>query len=48
MYLENVVFDASDPRALGRFWEGLLGTETLTDEPEGFETRLWGAGRPGT
>lgn len=40
MFLENVVFDATDPRALGRFWERALGTETLTDEPEGFETRL--------
>jgi len=40
VYLENVVFDATDPRALGRFWETALGTETLTDEPDGFETRL--------
>lgn len=40
MYLENVVFDATDPQALGRFWEIALGTETLTDEPDGFETRL--------
>lgn len=40
MYLENIVIDAIDPRALGRFWEAALGTETLTDEPEGFETRL--------
>jgi hypothetical protein len=40
VYLENVVVDAIDPQALGRFWEAALGTETLTDEPEGFETRL--------
>lgn len=40
VYLENVVVDASDPQALGRFWETALGTETLTDEPDGFETRL--------
>ncbi len=40
MYLENVVVDATDPQALGRFWETALGTETLTDEPDGFETRL--------
>ena len=40
VYLENVVFDSTDPQALGRFWQAALGTETLTDEHEGFETRL--------
>jgi predicted enzyme related to lactoylglutathione lyase len=40
VYLENVVFDATDPHALGRFWEAALGTETLSDEPAGYETRL--------
>jgi predicted enzyme related to lactoylglutathione lyase len=40
VYLENVVVDAVDPPALGRFWETALGTETLTDEPDVFETRL--------
>lgn len=40
MYLENIVVDAIDPQALGRFWESALGTETLTDEPDGFETRM--------
>jgi hypothetical protein len=40
VYLENVVFDATDPQALGRFWETALGTETLTDEADAFETRL--------
>jgi predicted enzyme related to lactoylglutathione lyase len=46
MYLENVVVDAVDPGRLGRFWEEALGTERLTDEPEGFETRLAVAGGP--
>jgi hypothetical protein len=40
MYLENIVFDAVDPQRLGAFWEAVLGCERLTDEPEGFETRL--------
>jgi len=40
VYLENVVVDATDPQTLGRFWESALGTETLTNQPEGFETRL--------
>jgi len=40
VYLENVVVDATDPQVLGRFWEAALGTETLTDEPAGYETRL--------
>jgi hypothetical protein len=46
MYLENIVFDALDPHLLGRFWESALGTETLTDEPDGFETRLGHPGGP--
>ena len=40
MYLENLVIDSVDPQRLGRFWEEALGTERLTDEPDGFETRL--------
>lgn len=40
VYLENVVFDAHDPQLLGRFWECALGSRTLTDEADGFETRL--------
>jgi len=40
VYLENVVFDAVDPQSLGRSWEARLGTETLTDEDAGYETRL--------
>ncbi|WP_375000021.1 VOC family protein [Aeromicrobium sp. CTD01-1L150] len=46
MYLENVVVDATDPQKLGRFWETALGAETLTDEVEGFETRLTVPGGP--
>jgi hypothetical protein len=46
MYLENLVVDATDPQLLGRFWEAALGTETLTDEPEGYETRLTVPGGP--
>lgn len=40
MYLENIIFDAVDPRRLGTFWETVVGGERLTDEYEGFETRL--------
>lgn len=46
MDLENLVVDALDPRSLGRFWEDLLGTERLTDEPAGYETRYSVAGGP--
>ena len=46
MYLENVVIDAVDPQRLGRFWEAALGSERLTDEPAGFETRLTVDGGP--
>ena len=46
MYLENVVFDARAPRELGRFWEAVVGGETLTDEPAGYETRLAVPGGP--
>lgn len=38
--LENVVFDAVDPRTLGQSWESRLGTQPLTDEEAGYETRL--------
>src|SRR5690606_9343334 len=44
MFLENLVIDAVDPGRLGRFWQQALGTEQLTDAPEGFETRLHLAG----
>lgn len=40
MHLENVVFDAVRPRLVGRFWETVLGTEQLTDDAGGYETRL--------
>lgn len=46
MYLENLVMDAVEPQRLGRFWESALGCETLTDEPDIFETRLAVAGGP--
>lgn len=46
MFLENLVVDAVDPGRVGRFWEAALGGETLTDEPEGFETRLEVEGGP--
>jgi hypothetical protein len=46
MYLENLVFDALEPRRLGRFWEAVVGGERLTDEPDGFETRLTVEGGP--
>jgi predicted enzyme related to lactoylglutathione lyase len=46
MYLENIVIDAADPRRLGEFWEQALGSERLTDEPEGYETRLRVEGGP--
>lgn len=46
MYLENLVFDAVDPRRLGRFWEAALGAQTLTDRAEIFETRLCVVGGP--
>ncbi len=46
MYLENLVVDAVDPQRLGRFWEAVVGGERLTDEPDGFETRLTVEGGP--
>ena len=46
MYLENLVVDALEPQRLGRFWEAVLGAERLTDEPDGFETRLTIEGGP--
>ena len=46
MYLENLVIDAVDPQRLGRFWESVLGAERLTDDPDGFETRLTVEGGP--
>lgn len=46
MYLENIVFDAVEPRRLGRFWEAALRCERLTDSVDGYETRLTVEGGP--
>ncbi len=46
MYLENLVIDAVEPQRLGRFWEAASGGERLSDEPDGFETRLTIDGGP--
>ena len=46
MFLENLVIDAVEPQRLGRFWEAALDGERLTDEPDGFETRLSIEGGP--
>jgi predicted enzyme related to lactoylglutathione lyase len=46
MLLENLVFDAAEPNRLGRFWEDALGTQTLTDNADGYETRLTVEGGP--
>lgn len=46
MFLENLVFDAVDPRRLGRFWEAAVGGEQLTDDEGGYETRLAVPGGP--
>jgi hypothetical protein len=46
MYLENLVVDAVEPQRLGRFWEAVVGGERLTDEPDGFETRVTVDGGP--
>jgi len=40
MHLENLVIDAVEPQRLGRFWEAVVGGVRLTDQPDGFETRL--------
>ncbi|RCK70943.1 VOC family protein [Desertihabitans brevis] len=46
MHLENIVLDAVDPAALGRFWDAALGLEPLGDEPGGHESRLRVPGGP--
>ncbi|MFJ2620613.1 VOC family protein [Glutamicibacter sp. NPDC087344] len=46
MFLENIVFDAAEPRESGVFWQELLGCEQLTDSDQGFETRYSVAGGP--
>lgn len=40
MYLENIVWDAREPRRLGAFWARLLNAEPLTEEPDIFEARV--------
>ena len=40
MRLENVVWDARDPRLLGRFWAAALGAEPIMDTPDSFEARM--------
>lgn len=40
MRLENIVWDARDPRGLAEFWATALGAELITDEPAGCEARL--------
>jgi hypothetical protein len=40
MRLENIVWDACDPRRLGRFWAAALGAEPMSDEPDSFEARV--------
>ncbi|MCW4464298.1 VOC family protein [Glutamicibacter sp. MNS18] len=47
MILENLVFDAVNPTRLGLFWQELLGGEQLTDNEQGFETRLAPSHGPG-
>jgi hypothetical protein len=44
--LENLVMDAVEPQQLGRFWEAVVGGERLTNEADGFETRLTIPGGP--
>lgn len=40
MFLENLIFDATDPQRLGKFWETAVGGEPLTDETGIYETRM--------
>ncbi|PWJ49582.1 hypothetical protein SAMN06264364_12549 [Quadrisphaera granulorum] len=40
MRLENVVWDARDPRVLGGFWAAALGADVITAEPDLMEARL--------
>lgn len=40
MRLENLNFDARDPRRLADFWAAALGAEPLTDNEAGVEVRL--------
>ena len=44
---EQVVVDASDPAALGRWWLDALGWVVVNDDPEEFEIRPAADRRPG-
>lgn len=46
MHLENLVFDAVDPRRMGRFWEAVVGGHRVSDNADGYETRLTIDGGP--
>ena len=40
MRLENIVWEAGEPRRLGAFWVAALGAECLTDQPDDYVARL--------
>lgn len=40
MRVENIVWDARDPRRLGAFWSVALDAVALTDEPDLYEARM--------
>lgn len=40
MRLENIVWDARDPRRLGTFWSAALNAVTLTAQPDLYEARM--------
>lgn len=40
MRMENIVWDALDPRRLGAFWSAALGAVPMTDEPDLYEARV--------
>ncbi|WP_019814196.1 VOC family protein [Saccharomonospora saliphila] len=44
MRLENIVWDAHEPRRLGAFWAAALGADTRVDRPDHYEARLSFAG----
>ena len=44
---EQVIIDASDPAALGRWWREALGWVVVNDDPEEFEIRPAASRLPG-
>ncbi|WP_024874903.1 VOC family protein [Saccharomonospora piscinae] len=40
MRLENIIWDARDPRRLGAFWAAALNAEPQIDDPDHYEARL--------